>query len=160
MNSALFRKQAQLLRVLAQPKRLEIIHLLREGQLRVTEIYSMLDLTQANVSQHLMVLRRAGVVKTKREGKKIYYSLTDDHIIRASDTVREWLLAKHSPVKTSDEQAATVGDLLQFVTDPVCGMRIAPRTAAFSTQHQGQDYYFCASGCYKQFSKRPTKYAQ
>ena len=60
MYSELFRLQANLLKVLAQPKRLEIIHLLRDQRLNVTEIYSMLDLPQANVSQHLLALRAAG----------------------------------------------------------------------------------------------------
>ena len=80
MYSELFRLQAKLLKVLAQPKRLEIIHLLRDQRLNVSEIYSMLDLPQANVSQHLMVLREASIVTAEREGKAIYYSLATPKI--------------------------------------------------------------------------------
>lgn len=159
MYSELFRLQADLLKVLAQPKRLEIIHLLRDQRLNVTEIYSMLDLPQANVSQHLMVLREVGVVTAEREGKAIYYSLANPKIIKASDTIREWLLEQQKSQVTSDELIFSMKELLPIVTDPVCGMRLSPKTAGFSTVYNGQTIYFCASGCHKLFTNNPRKYA-
>ena len=160
MYSELFRLQAKLLKVLAQPKRLEIIHLLRDQRLNVTEIYSMLDLPQANVSQHLMVMREAGIVTAEREGKAIYYSLANPKIIEASDTIREWLLEQQQSQKTTDELVLSLKELLPIVTDPVCGMQLSPKTAGFSTVFNGGTVYFCASGCHKQFIKNPKKYAQ
>ncbi len=159
MYSELFRLQADLLKVLAQPKRLEIIHLLRDQRLNVTEIYSMLDLPQANVSQHLMVLREAGIVSAEREGKAIYYSLANPKIIEASDTIREWLLEQQKSQVTSDELIFSMKELLPIVTDPVCGMRLSPKTAGFSTVYNDETIYFCASGCHKLFTNNPRKYA-
>lgn len=158
MYSELFRLQANLLKVLAQPKRLEIIHLLRDQRLNVTEIYSMLDLPQANVSQHLMVMREAGIVTAEREGKAIYYSLANPKIIEASDAIREWLLEQHQAKSDADELILSMKDLLPIVTDPVCSMRLSPKTAGFSTVYNGETIYFCASGCHKLFIKNPKKY--
>lgn len=160
MYSELFRLQAKLLKVLAQPKRLEIIHLLRDQRLNVTEIFSMLDLPQANVSQHLMVMREAGIVTAERQGKTIYYSLANPKIIEASDAIREWLLEQHRAESDAEELMLSMKDLLPIVTDPVCGMRLSPKTAGFSTVYNGQTIYFCASGCHKLFTKKPKNYAR
>ncbi len=160
MYSELFRLQAKLLKILAQPKRLEIIHLLRDQRLNVTEIYSMLDLPQANVSQHLMVMREAGIVTAEREGKTVYYSLANPKIIDASDSIREWLLEQQRDTVTADELVFSMKELLPIATDPVCGMKLSPKTAGFSTVHNGETIYFCASGCHKLFTKKPKKYAR
>jgi YHS domain-containing protein len=45
-----------------------------------------------------------------------------------------------------------------MVKDPVCGMDVDPKTAAHSSQYQGQTYYFCSAGCKKSFEKEPQKY--
>jgi YHS domain-containing protein len=42
--------------------------------------------------------------------------------------------------------------------DPVCGMEVDPKTAEFTSNYQGRTYYFCASGCKKDFDKDPQKY--
>lgn len=44
------------------------------------------------------------------------------------------------------------------VKDPVCGMEIDPTTAAGTSEHNGQTYYFCSIGCKKSFDKEPEKY--
>ena len=44
------------------------------------------------------------------------------------------------------------------VTDPICGMSVAPATAAASVEHEGHTYYFCGKGCAKSFSADPGKY--
>ena len=75
MYHIIFRLHTQLLKALANEKRLEIIHLLRDQELTVSEIQTMLDLEQANLSQHLMVLRKLEVVTTRKDGKEIYYKL-------------------------------------------------------------------------------------
>lgn len=45
------------------------------------------------------------------------------------------------------------------VTDPVCGMRIDPKTAAGSSEYKGQRYYFCSASCKTNFDSDPAKYA-
>src|SRR5260221_14241244 len=95
MYEQLFENHAQLLKALAHSRRLEIIHLLRDQALCVSDIYEMLDLPQANISQHLMILRDAGVLTTKRKGKHIMYKLTSKKIIKASDLLREVVLEQN-----------------------------------------------------------------
>lgn len=46
-----------------------------------------------------------------------------------------------------------------LVTDPVCGMRIDPRTAAGTSDHQGKTVHFCAASCKRRFDADPAKYA-
>src|SRR5579863_10614413 len=70
------KKGALILRALNHKLRQQIIRLLDENKkLTVTEIYIQLRLEQSVASQHLAILRRAGVVKTEREGKFIYYTV-------------------------------------------------------------------------------------
>jgi DNA-binding transcriptional ArsR family regulator len=67
---------ASKLRAIAHPMRIAIIDLLNEnGKMSVTEIYSALDIEQASASHHLNILKNKGVLVSKREGKKIFYSL-------------------------------------------------------------------------------------
>ncbi len=64
------------LRAIAHPMRIAMIDLLHDNnKLSVTEIYSQLDIEQASASHHLNILKNKGVLISKREGKKIYYSL-------------------------------------------------------------------------------------
>lgn len=66
---------AQLLRALANEKRLMILCLLVEGERSVGELNAQLDLSQSALSQHLAVLRADGLVSTRREAQTIYYAL-------------------------------------------------------------------------------------
>lgn len=158
MYSKLFDLHANLLKALAHPRRLEIINLLRDGELAVSDIHTMLDLPQANISQHLMILRDAQVVVPRRDGKQIYYSLQDPKFIQASDLLREILIDQHTEVDFSSELKLKMKELVPLVHDPVCKMRVSPKTAGFSHDHEGKTYYFCASGCRKKFEEDPTHY--
>lgn len=84
----LFKLQAEICKTLAYPKRLMIIHQLREGEMSVGQLAYHLDLPQANVSQHLAMLRERGIVSTRREGTTIYYSLFSPKIGEACDLVQ------------------------------------------------------------------------
>jgi DNA-binding transcriptional ArsR family regulator len=160
MYSHIFQLQADVLKALAHPRRLEIINLLRDQEMAVSDIHTMLDLPQANISQHLMILRDAQVVKTRREGKQIYYFLSSPHFIEASDLLRDVLIDQYRDTQIADELTLKMKDLLPLVRDPVCGMRVSPKTAGFTHIHEEKTYYFCASGCLKQFKEKPKQYAQ
>jgi DNA-binding transcriptional ArsR family regulator len=87
----LYKLQAGICKTLADPKRLMIIHELRAGPLPVGEIALRLAMPQANVSQHLAILRKHGIVATRREGTSVYYSLAGQKIADACDMVRSVL---------------------------------------------------------------------
>jgi DNA-binding transcriptional ArsR family regulator len=75
------RKAVLVLRSVNHKLRQSMIKLLEESEeMTVTELYVKLRLEQSVASQHLAILRRAGVVNTRREGKFIYYSLNKDRI--------------------------------------------------------------------------------
>ena len=87
-QAELFRLQAAICKTLADPKRLMIIHELRLGERSVGNLVSILGAPQANVSQHLAVLRANGIVATRREGSMVYYRLAHPRIGDACDLVR------------------------------------------------------------------------
>ena len=88
----LFRLQAEICKTLADRKRLMILHELRSLELSVGQLVSRLGLPQANVSQHLAILRERGIVNTRREGTTIYYRLANPKIGEACDLVQQVLL--------------------------------------------------------------------
>ena len=66
---------AQLLKALANENRLMILCTLSEGEMSVGQLNQRMDLSQSALSQHLAVLRRDGLVSTRREAQTIYYTL-------------------------------------------------------------------------------------
>lgn len=72
---------AALFRLLGQPVRLQILLLIGTGEACVCHIEAALNRTQAGISQHLMALRKAGLVSTRRGGRNIFYRLTIPGII-------------------------------------------------------------------------------
>ncbi len=91
MDRLLLQRHAELCQTLASPVRLDILNLLREGERRVNELAEQTGLNQANVSQHLAVLRNKGIVTTRREGTTVYYRVANPKIIRACDLIRQVL---------------------------------------------------------------------
>lgn len=90
LDYAELRKAVLVLRAINHKLRQKIIDLLEEHEaMTVTEIYVKLRLEQSVASQHLAILRRAGVVQTDRSGKFIHYSLNKDRIEQISRLVEE-----------------------------------------------------------------------
>jgi ArsR family transcriptional regulator len=71
---------AETLKSIAHPHRLRIIHLLAEGPREVARLAADIGISQPNASQHLGVLRTAGLVKAERLGRKVRYSLVDPEV--------------------------------------------------------------------------------
>jgi len=80
---------AHICKGLADPKRLLILNALRDGERSVSDLVDELDIPQANVSQHLAILRDRGLTETRREGQRVFYSVTSPKIIEAMDLLRE-----------------------------------------------------------------------
>lgn len=90
LDYAELRKAVLVLRAVNHKLRQRIIDLLEDGgSMTVTDIYIKLRLEQSVASQHLAILRRAGVVKTERQGKFIYYSLDTERLAQISRLVEE-----------------------------------------------------------------------
>ena len=81
-------RAASKLRAMAHPMRIAIIDLLNtHTKLSVTEIYEKLDIEQASASHHLNILKNKGVLESKREGKKIYYSIKSVSLTEIVDCI-------------------------------------------------------------------------
>ena len=87
----LYQMHAEMCKVFSNPTRLEILNLLRDKEMSVTELIKKTKLSQANISQHLSIMKAGGIVASSRKGKNIHYKLTNPKIIKAFDIIREIL---------------------------------------------------------------------
>jgi DNA-binding transcriptional ArsR family regulator len=83
--------QAEVLKVLANPRRLDILHRLADEPAEVGRLATELGMTQPNVSQHLAILRTAGLVDATRDGREIRYRVADRDVIVACGVMRRVL---------------------------------------------------------------------
>lgn len=84
------RKVVLILRAIGHDLRKKIVDLLRENEtMNVTDIYVKLRIEQSVASQHLAILRKAGIVLTKRNGKFIYYTLNNERLAEVSVLVEQ-----------------------------------------------------------------------
>ena len=74
-NRKLYQARARVMKALAQPVRLEIADVLAEGELCVEDISTRVGAERSNVSRHLSVLAAAGIVESRKQGLKVFYSL-------------------------------------------------------------------------------------
>lgn len=88
----IFGHHAEVCKTLANPKRLEILYILMNGEVPVGELVERLNLSRANVSQHLTILRQRGVVVSRRDGTNIYYRISNQKITQACKLMREFLM--------------------------------------------------------------------
>jgi DNA-binding transcriptional ArsR family regulator len=82
-----YRRHAAICRVLTDPKRLMLLDLLRGGERSVGELAEMVGVTLPNASQHLAVLRTAGLVDGRRVGTMVRYGLAEPAIVEACDVI-------------------------------------------------------------------------
>ncbi len=158
MYQQLLALEEEIFKVIANQKRLEIIQLLNHKELSVSEMVAMLGIPQANLSQHLSILRQSNLVKTRRDGQRVYYHLADSNIAKSVDLIFRFLENQQRLNPTSKRI-----DYLKtypIVKDPVCGMRISAHEAFDSAKHGGREFFFCASGCKNKFVKNPGRYVQ
>jgi ArsR family transcriptional regulator len=82
-----YRLHAEVCRVLTDPKRLMLLDVLRGGERSVGELAQELGCSLANASQHLAVLRSAGLVDTRRTGTTILYRMSEPELMDACDAI-------------------------------------------------------------------------
>ncbi|MBF0120711.1 MAG: winged helix-turn-helix transcriptional regulator [Desulfobacterales bacterium] len=76
---------AEIFKILGEPTRVKILHALSKEELCVCDIASLLNSKQSAISHQLRLLRAAKIVKFRKEGKMVYYSLDDEHIANLFD---------------------------------------------------------------------------
>jgi len=90
------RLQSEICKTLSSARRLEILHELRDGERSVGELCTVTGLRQANVSQHLALMRHRKIVLQRRSGNTVLYRIADKRINRACDIMREFLIHQAS----------------------------------------------------------------
>lgn len=90
----IFERQAQICKAFAHPARLRILDLLAEGERGASELQRELGLSKTSLSQQMSILRAAGVLTTRRQGKQIYCSLSIPEVKQACQLIRGVLRAQ------------------------------------------------------------------
>lgn len=76
-----YQKNALIYKILANSKRLEILNILKLGETSVEDLLKITKMPKANLSQHLALMRHNGLVQTRREGLKVFYTIVDPRIV-------------------------------------------------------------------------------
>lgn len=82
-NEDAYQRTAVIGRALADPKRLCVLESLADGEVSVSDLSTRVGCQVPNMSQHLAVLRAAGLVTTRRDGNTVYYRLADPRVLEA-----------------------------------------------------------------------------
>ena len=91
---SIFEIQADLCKCMSSAARIEIVHILRDGPQRVSEIAHNTGRTQATISRHLGVMRNGGVVIAHRHGQDVVYQIANPKIVEICNLMREVLVAE------------------------------------------------------------------
>lgn len=91
-NLEIFALHAEFCKVIANPMRLMLISRLRNGELAVGELVRGTGASLANISQHLRILRDHDIVRTRKEGRSVYYRLRDARLVEVCELTRTILL--------------------------------------------------------------------
>jgi ArsR family transcriptional regulator len=115
VHSLLRSYKANVFHALAHPTRIAVIEVLREGELSAGAIQERLSVEQANLSQHLAILRTRQLVMNRKEGKQVFYSLRLPVLIKVLDIMRRYVQAHPTEtvqmlhqIKTEERGAASM----------------------------------------------------
>lgn len=91
LDLRLLERQADICKALGNAKRLQVIYLLKNGEMSAGDIATALETTPANTSQHLHAMKQAGILESQRQGSSIYYRLADSSVLEACGVIRTLL---------------------------------------------------------------------
>ncbi len=92
MQDQLYAYHAEMCKVFSHPKRLELIELLRERESSVGDLSQKLELSPANLSQHLAMMRERRILACRKEGNNVYYRIANPKLLQAFDLLRQILV--------------------------------------------------------------------
>jgi len=106
MSNALRQFKSEIFQGLANPTRIAIVELLRDGELSAGSLIEKLRVEQANASQHLAVLRAKRIVVSRKVGNQVYYSIRDRALIEVLDILRRYFYAQLNSTVSMMKEAA------------------------------------------------------
>jgi DNA-binding transcriptional ArsR family regulator len=110
MPDSLRQFKAEIFQALAHPTRIAILDLLREGELTVSTFAERLNLEQANLSQHLSILRAKQMVSTRKVGNQVFYSVRDPLIWKVLDLMLRYFQKQVGESMAVLEEMEKTGD--------------------------------------------------
>jgi DNA-binding transcriptional ArsR family regulator len=110
MPDSLRQFKAEIFQALAHPTRIAILDLLREGELAVGTFAERLNLEQANLSQHLAILRAKQMVTTRKAGNQVFYSVRDPLIWKVLDLMLRYFQKQVGESMAMLEEMEKTGD--------------------------------------------------
>jgi ArsR family transcriptional regulator, virulence genes transcriptional regulator len=110
----LFAMHADMCQALANQHRLAIMYSLKDGEKCVGDIGAELGISVQNVSQHLRILKERSLVRSRKEGQTVYYSVTNLKFVQACALIREALLEQHKAEGESLHGAHAIGSAVPF----------------------------------------------
>ena len=106
MGDALRQFKSEIFQGLANPTRIAIVELLRDGELSAGQMIEKLGIEQANVSQHLAVLRAKQIVVNRKVGNQVFYSIRDRALIEVLDILRRYFYSQLSSTVSMMKEVA------------------------------------------------------
>ncbi len=91
MEDQIYAYHADMCKVFSHPKRLEVINVLRDGEMAVGELSQKLGLPIGNLSQHLSMMKERRILVSRKEGNQVFYRIANPKLILCFDMMREML---------------------------------------------------------------------
>lgn len=88
MTRPIYQVKAEFFKTLAHPARIRVLELLRQGERSVSQLIPAVGLEPSHLSQQLGVLRRANIVRARKEGSAVFYSVTDERIFELLEVAK------------------------------------------------------------------------
>ena len=107
---------ATVAKAIGNSNRLELLELLAQGERPVEELAALTDLSVANTSQHLQHLRRVGLVANRKDGKRVFYRLTDPAVVSLLGSLQQVAERNHAEAARAIDQFIRQRDALEPVT--------------------------------------------
>ncbi|MTI81069.1 MAG: winged helix-turn-helix transcriptional regulator [Firmicutes bacterium] len=101
MENQIAQLKADLFKAISHPTRIRILDLLKDGELCVCDIFEQLNVEQANTSQHLSLMKKQGVLQSRKEGLRVIYSIKHPEIIELIEAADKILKKQASEVMST-----------------------------------------------------------
>lgn len=95
----LFNQLAEFFKIIGDPTRTKILFALDQNEMCVCDIANVLGMSKSSISHQLATLRKSGIVKCRREGKEVYYTLDDEHVKQVFEVGIEHIEHKNASEK-------------------------------------------------------------
>ena len=109
MGEALRQFKSEIFQALANPTRIAIVEVLRDGEMSTGKLIEKLGIEQANASQHLSILRAKQIVVNRKVGNQVFYSIRDPALLEVLDILRRYFYSQLSQTVTMLDEVGQAG---------------------------------------------------